>query len=85
VPNMPDSLYGYFALYGPFAVLFVILFYWVLRTYNQREELYRQEIKDLRTESEERSNRHYEVLSKFADKYDLVISEIREIKARMER
>lgn len=82
---MPDNLVDYFALYGPFAVLFVILFYWTLKTYNHREELYRQEIAEIRAESEERSKRHYEVLSKFADKYDLVIAEIRELKTKVER
>lgn len=82
---MPNNLIEYFALYGPFAVLFVVLFYWTLSTYKTREELYRQEITQIRTESEERSKRHYEVLSKFADKYDLVIAEIHGIKAKIEQ
>ncbi|MDT9725082.1 hypothetical protein DUZ99_08740 [Xylanibacillus composti] len=73
----------YFALYGPFAVLFVFLFWWTLRTYNNREELYRQEIAEIRKESEDRSKRHYEVLSKFAKKYDIVIEKLDELQSQL--
>ncbi|MGF9711609.1 BhlA/UviB family holin-like peptide [Paenibacillus naphthalenovorans] len=82
---MPETLLDYFALYGPFAVLFVVLFYWTLNTYKQREELYRKDIAEIRAEMTEQSKQHYEVLSKFADKYDLVITEIRELKSKVER
>lgn len=82
---MPENITEYFALYGPFAVLFVVLFGWTLKTNAQREELYRHDITEIRAELAEQSKQHYEVLSKFADKYDLVITEIREIKAKVEK
>lgn len=84
---MPEGIdmFDYFALYGPFAVLFVFLFWWTLRTYNNREELYRQEIAEIRKESEDRSRRHYEVLSKFAEKYDLVIDKLAALESKIER
>ncbi|MFD2671024.1 BhlA/UviB family holin-like peptide [Marinicrinis sediminis] len=78
------SLLDYFTLYGPFAVLFVFLFYWHLRSSEQREVLLRKEIRELRKESEERANRHYEVLSKFAEKYDLVIDKLNALEAKMD-
>ncbi|ULL19107.1 hypothetical protein DVH26_34550 [Paenibacillus sp. H1-7] len=74
----------YFAFYGPFAVLFVALFYWTLRTYTHREELHRKEMDKLRAELEEQSRYHYEVLTKFSEKYDSVILEIRDIRTQLE-
>ncbi|GEM_PF-2713018 len=90
------ELTDYFALYGPFALLFVSLFYWTLRTSKEREEtlrsesrereeILRSEMADLRAESEERSRRHYEVLSEFAKKYDIVIEKLDELQSQLGR
>lgn len=90
------ELTDYFAIYGPFALLFVSLFYWTLRTSKEREEtlrnesrereeILRKEVAQLRAESEERSRRHYEVLSEFAKKYDIVIEKLDELKSQLAR
>jgi Na+/melibiose symporter-like transporter len=88
------STVDYFALYGPFAVLFVSLFYWTLKTAREREEVLRRESREreellreeiilLRADTAERSRHHYEVLSEFAKKYDIVIDRLDELRAHI--
>lgn len=55
----------YFLTQGPFAVLFVWLLIYVMRTNRERE------------------SRLQELLEKFSEKYDVIISEIRDIKTRI--
>lgn len=93
---MPETVIEYFQLYGPFAVLFVFLFYWSLTTSKERERIMREdsakredklreEIAIIRKESEERSKRHYEVLSQFAEKYDLIIDRLGGLETELRR
>lgn len=93
---MPETIYEYFAIYGPFAVLFVSLFYWTLKTSKERERtmredsaererILREEIAAIRSESEERSKRHYEVLSQFAEKYDLIVDKLNILETEIKR
>lgn len=93
---MPETVIEYFQLYGPFAVLFVFLFYWSLATSKERERIMREdsadrermlreEIAAIRAESEERSKRHYEVLSQFAEKYDLIIDKLNGLETEIKR
>ncbi|WP_240666751.1 BhlA/UviB family holin-like peptide [Longirhabdus pacifica] len=82
-----DSQYNiidYFTLYGPFAVLFVSLFFWTLKTYNTREELYRSEIANIRKEYDIQSQRHHEILTKFAEKYDIVIDKLNALEIKID-
>lgn len=92
---MPNNIMEYFIAWGPFAVLFAFLLRWVLATNREREDGYRREIHEMRNEhhaemaairveAEERSRRHHEVLTKFAEKYDLVISRLDDLKARLD-
>jgi len=55
----------YFLTQGPFAVLFVWLLIYVMKTNRERE------------------TRLQELLDKFSEKYDVIISEIRDIKNMM--
>jgi hypothetical protein len=57
----------YFLTQGPFAVLFVWLLIYVMKTNRERE------------------NRLQALLDKFSEKYDVIISEIRDIKNMIER
>jgi len=57
----------YFLTQGPFAVLFVWLLIYVMKTNRERE------------------TRLQELLDKFSEKYDVIISEIRDIKNMMEK
>ncbi len=77
--NVEFDMLGYFSLYGPFSVLFVSLFYWTLKTYTHREDIYRRELQEMRSEINtftkqynERSKEFNEVIIKFADKLELV-------------
>lgn len=82
--DAPHSVLVEYAMsYGPWAVLFTVLFYWTLRTNKEREEKYREEIREIRAESEERSRRHYAVLSKFAEKYDIVIDKLNALERKI--
>lgn len=51
----------------------------------ERERVLREEIAAIRKESEERSRRHYEVLSQFAEKYDLIIDKLNGLESKIER
>ncbi|WP_128893631.1 BhlA/UviB family holin-like peptide [Longirhabdus pacifica] len=82
--NTDINFIDYFSLYGPFAVLFVSLFYWTLKTYTHREELYRKEIIALRKECEEQDKRHHEMLSTFFDKYNILIDKLDNIEAKLD-
>lgn len=66
----------YFLTQGPFAVLFVWLLFYVMRTNREREA--RQD-----DTNRERESRLHDILDKFSEKYDVVIDELREIKNRM--
>lgn len=69
---MENELLKYFITQGPFAVLFVCLLIYVMRANKERE-------KDLNGIIQQQNN----VLSKFSEKYDLIISELRELKERL--
>ncbi|MDH5159805.1 BhlA/UviB family holin-like peptide [Heyndrickxia sp. FSL K6-6286] len=73
---MEDKFVEYFIANGPFAVLFVGLLIFVMRTNKEREA--RQE-----ETNKEREGRLHELLDKFSDKYDVVIEELRDIKNKI--
>ena len=68
IPQLVD----YFITQGPWAVTFICLLVYVMRTNKEREE--RQE----RTNSE-REGKLHDLLSKFTEKYDVIVEEIREL------
>lgn len=63
----------YFLTQGPFAILFVGLLIYVMRSNKEREQ--RQE-----DTNKEREGRLHDLLDKFSEKYDVVIDELRDIK-----
>jgi hypothetical protein len=65
-----------FSKEGVFASLFISLLIYVVRTSREREEV-------LRNENLERESRLHEILDKFSEKYDIVITELRDIKDRI--
>ncbi|RRJ62391.1 hypothetical protein EHV15_05070 [Paenibacillus oralis] len=69
---MENEIVKYFITQGPFGALFVWLLIYVMRTNKERE-------KDLNGIIQQQNN----VLSKFSEKYDLIISELRELKERL--
>lgn len=73
---MDNELLRYAIMQGPFAALFVWLLIYVMRTNKERE-------KEQMQTNKERESRLQDLLSKFSDKYDVIISEIRDIKGRM--
>jgi hypothetical protein len=62
--QLDNELFRYFITQGPFAVLFVLLLIYVMRS------------------NEKRETRLQDLLDKFSEKYDVIISEIRDIKER---
>lgn len=60
---------------GPFAVLFVLLLVYVMKT-NRDREIEQNKI------NRDRETHLQALLDKFSDKYDLILSEIRDIKGR---
>jgi uncharacterized protein YlxW (UPF0749 family) len=68
----------YFLTQGPFAILFVWLLIYVMKTNRDRE-------KSMQEENREREGRLQALLDKFSEKYDLIIGEIREMKERLPR
>jgi hypothetical protein len=62
--RLDNELFRYFITQGPFAVLFVLLLIYVMRS------------------NEKRETRLQDLLDKFSEKYDVIISEIRDIKER---
>lgn len=62
---MEMDVLKYFLTQGPFAVLFVWLLIYVMRSNRERE------------------SRLQALLDKFSDKYDVIITEIRDIKSRI--
>lgn len=72
---MDNELAKYFFTQGPFAVLFVWLLIYVMRTNKERER------EQMHT-NKERESRLQDLLDKFSEKYDVIISEIRDIKER---
>lgn len=69
---MENEIIRYFITQGPFALLFIWLLIYVMRANKERE-------KDLNGIIQQQNN----VLSKFSEKYDLIISELRELKERL--
>ncbi|KQL18867.1 BhlA/UviB family holin-like peptide [Cytobacillus solani] len=61
---------------GPYAVLFVGLLIYVMKTNKEREA--RQE-----QTNAERESRLHDLLDKFSEKYDVVIEELRGIKSKL--
>lgn len=66
----------YFLTQGPFAVLFVWLLIYVMKTNKERE-------RSMTEENREREGRLQALLDKFSDKYDVIITELRDIKERV--
>ncbi|HAM79610.1 BhlA/UviB family holin-like peptide [Ornithinibacillus bavariensis] len=69
---MDETLIQYFLTQGPFAVLFVWLFYSSRKEANEREKQLYQTIDD-----------QNEVLKGFSSKYDIVISKLDDIEERL--
>ncbi|OXM86451.1 BhlA/UviB family holin-like peptide [Paenibacillus rigui] len=65
----------YFFTQGPFAVLFVWLLFSSHKESRDREQ-------KLIHESREREGKLHDILDKFSDKYDVIITEIRDMKTR---
>jgi len=64
---MDNQVLTYFLTQGPFAILFVWLLLYVMKSNRERE------------------NRLQNLLDKFSEKYDVIISEIRDIKGNIFR
>jgi len=75
---MENDILRFFMTQGPFAVLFVWLLIYVMRANKDRE-------KSLQEENREREGRLQSLLEKFSEKYDVIITEIREMKERLPR
>ncbi|OME86937.1 hypothetical protein BK120_08415 [Paenibacillus sp. FSL A5-0031] len=73
---MESDIIKYFLTQGPFAVLFVWLLFSSRKDSRDREQ-------SLMNESRERESKLHDILDKFSDKYDLIITEIRDIKSRI--
>lgn len=73
---MEAELFSALVKNGPFALLFVCLFFYVLKRNTEREEKQDQTNK-------ERESRLHDLLEKFSEKYDVVIEELRDIKNRV--
>lgn len=73
---MESELLKYFITQGPWAVLFVFLLVYVMKTNKEREQ--RQE-----DTNKEREGRLHDLLEKFSEKYDVVIDELRDIKNKI--
>lgn len=69
---METDIVKYFITQGPFALLFVCLFIYVMRGNEKRENKLNNII-----------SQQNDVLSKFSEKYDLIISELRQLKERL--
>jgi hypothetical protein len=83
------DLVKYFVTQGPFAVGFVWLLIYVMRTNKEREKSMQEENREresrLQEDNREREGRLQALLDKFSEKYDLIISEIRDMKERLPR
>jgi hypothetical protein len=62
---MDTDVLKYFLTQGPFALLFVWLLIYVMRSNRERE------------------GRLHDLLDKFSEKYDVIITEIRDIKLKL--
>lgn len=62
---MEQDVIKYFITQGPFALLFVCLLIYVMRSNRERE------------------GRLHDLLDKFSEKYDVIITEIRDIKLKL--
>lgn len=71
-----DLINSVFSKEGVFAILFVTLLFYVMRTNKEREER-------MRKDNLERESRLHEILDKFSSKYDIVIGELRDIKEKI--
>ncbi|AND39630.1 BhlA/UviB family holin-like peptide [Cytobacillus oceanisediminis] len=87
---MEPEVLKYFITQGPFALLFIWLLLRSEKRNEQRETDYRNEISEMRNEmkterDEWRDERSLwtETLSKFSEKYDVVIDELRDIKRKL--
>ncbi|MFS0674246.1 BhlA/UviB family holin-like peptide [Ornithinibacillus sp. 179-J 7C1 HS] len=69
---MDETLIQYFLTQGPFAVLFVWLFYTSRKEANEREKKLYQTIND-----------QNEILKGFSTKYDIVITKLDDIEERL--
>ena len=70
---MEGQLISYFITQGPWAVVFIALLIYVMKTNRERETR-------LEETSKEREGKLHDLLDKFTEKYDVIIGEIREIK-----
>ncbi|AMQ66692.1 involved in bacteriocin production or immunity [Bacillus phage Mgbh1] len=77
---------------GPFAVLFTWLLFRTEKRNSEREQRYEEETRAMRDQfgterSEWRKERTAwtETLSKFSEKYDVIVDEVREIKTIIQR
>ncbi|MGE6261091.1 BhlA/UviB family holin-like peptide [Heyndrickxia sporothermodurans] len=76
---MDANLTQYFLTQGPFAVLFVWLFYSSRKEAKEREKESLEREKQLYQTIEDQT----EILNKFSDKYDVVINQLSDIKDRL--
>ncbi|GIN87645.1 SPBc2 prophage-derived protein BhlA [Heyndrickxia sporothermodurans] len=76
---MDATVTQYFLTQGPFAVLFVWLFYSSRKEAREREQENRHRENQLYKTIENQN----EILNKFSEKYDVVINQLSEIKDRL--
>lgn len=76
---MDTSLSQYFLTQGPFAVLFVWLFYTSRKEAREREKESHDREKQLYQTIEDQN----EILNKFSEKYDVVIHQLSDIQDRL--
>lgn len=69
---METELWKYFITQGPFAALFIILFWYTMKANENREA----KLQNMLENSQE-------LLSKFSEKYDVIITEIRDLKEKL--
>jgi hypothetical protein len=87
---MENEVLTYFLTQGPFAALFVWLLFRSEKRNEKREGEYRTEIQSMREEMRNereawRQERDIwsETLRKFSEKYDVIIADLRDIKAKI--
>jgi len=73
----------WFQQFGPWAVLFVGLFWYVLRTSAEREERLIKERREMLAEADDREKRLIDALNELADKYNIIVRDLSEIKQHL--
>jgi len=76
-------LIEWFQDFGPWAILFVALFEYVLRTSAAREERLIKERKEMLEAADDREKRLITALNELAEKYNIIVRDLSEIKQHL--